>query len=139
MTKQGITYTKIGIGVVAVGLLIYYATRPPVGGSADDPTHGDNDPNFDAHKVAIALRDTMSSTGTDEEEILSILKFVTPEQFDKVFKAFGKWQYNATLGNQINPLGWFTQLPFVDLKGWLKSELSASEYNVLKTKYPKNL
>lgn len=139
MTEQNAKYWKYGIGAAAVLGLIYVATRPNQGGSETDPTSGNNDPNFDAYGVAMDLVDTMATTGTDEEDILDILKFITPAQFNLVFQKFGKRQYNPTLGNQINPLAWFTELDYYDLKFWLKNELSASEYNVLKAKYPQKL
>jgi hypothetical protein len=89
--------------------------------------------------VANALYDAMKETGTDEQEVQSILKYVTPTQFKQVRTAFGTKQYNKTLGNQYNPTAWFDELPFVNLPGWLKSELSTQEYAILRLKYPNDL
>ena len=147
MTPQETKNIKIGVTVAAALLLIYLVTKAPAqdnSGASTDPTgNGDNtSPGtivFNANKVATALYDAMKETGTDEEEVQSILKYVSATQFSKVRTAFGTKQYNKTLGNQYNPLAWFSQLPFVNLPGWLKSELSTSEYAVLRLKYPNDL
>lgn len=139
--KKYLTYGILAIGLAGVGYLIL--KKPDNGGGADDPTgNGSNTPStshFNPKNIADALLDAMKDFGTDEEAILSILKFVSPVQFTAVKKAFGAHQYNSFTGDQINLQAWFTQLPYVNLQGWLKSELSSKEYGILRNKYPKDL
>lgn len=143
MTPQEVKNIKIGIGVV-VGLgIIYLLARKGNDGSGtpNDPTGNGTIINpgtiqFNAKNIANGLYEAMRYTGTDEEEIQALLRTVTQQQFGLVVQAFGKPQYNKTLGNQQNPTAWFDQLPFVGLKDWLKNELSTTEYATLRLKYP---
>jgi hypothetical protein len=139
--KKYLTYGVVILGFAGIGYLIL--KKPDGSGSTEDPTgNGSNTPSttyFNPKNVADALLDAMAETGTDEDAILSILKYITPVQFTAVKTAFGRVQYNKTLGNQINPIAWFTQLPYEPLNVWLKNELSSQEYGVLRNKYPKDL
>jgi len=112
-------------------------------GSAYDPTgngsNGATSPGyvFNAATVASKLKEAMRYTGTDEEAIINALAPVSQAQFGQVITAFKNTAYNPVTGNQYFLL-WQTptlyQLPF-----WLKSELSASRYNILRLKYPSYL
>lgn len=93
---------------------------------------------FNAGHVALALLDAMKTMGTNEQTIFDVLTPVNQVQFGKVVAAFGKRQYNSTTGNQINYFPVY-QLPYVDLKGWLYSELSKENYATLRSKYPNYL
>jgi hypothetical protein len=141
MTVQQSNNLKYGIGAIALIGVVYLAvTSNKGGGATNDPiVNGNNAASFNAQNVANDLLEAMRYLGTDEEEVVSILKYVTQDQFGKVFTAFGKQQYNKTLGNQQNPTAWFDELPFENLKTWLKNELSTEEYNILRLKYPKYL
>jgi hypothetical protein len=133
-------YIKYTLGALAAGFIVYQIVKKPTGGSETDPTQdGGSQPGFNAQKVVTDLLSAMASMGTNEAKVLSTLKYVTPAQFDLVFKAFGRRQYNPISGDQINPFGWFTELEFYDLQQWLEFELSETDYNVLKTKYPNKL
>lgn len=147
MTPQQAKNIKIGVGVVVAGIVLYliFKDKNDGSGSSTDPTgnNGNNAGNptgsvFNANNVVETLYDAMREMGTDEDTIINTLRYVTASQFDVVFQKFGKRQYNKTLGNQynFNPL---SQLPYVDLKGWLQNELSITEYNNLKRKYPTKL
>jgi hypothetical protein len=146
MTPQEIKTTKIVVGGIAGLTILYFLFfNTDNGGGKDDPT-GNGTGNggnvvgtFNAKNVANDLLEAMRNLGTDEDTIIGILRYVNPTQFNAVFSAFGSQQYNATLGNQLNPLAWVNELPFVNLKGWLKSELSPEEYLNLKRKYPTKL
>lgn len=133
-----------GLAIAGGLYMLYKIYTADNGGTPWDPT-GNTSPNphvgsnFNAAKVANDLYEAMRYSGTDEEAIMQTLRYVTQDQFAKVVVAFGEKQYNRTLGNQINPTAWFTELPFVGLAGWLKNELSNSEYHTLKLKYPKYL
>lgn len=143
MTTQ--TQKTVIIGTVGLVVLYLITRKTDNGGVTQDPTGngtgnvGGTTTGFNAKVVAEDLYDAMKYMGTDEDIIIGILKYVSASQFDSVFTAFGRRQYNATLGNQQNPLAWVSQLPYIDLKGWLKSELSEKEYLNLKRKYPTKL
>lgn len=145
MTPQEKKYLQYG-GLALALVVVYFVAfkkKDDTGSTADPTGNGENtNPSgsaFSAKNVADTLLDAMKDLGTDEDAIISILKNISQVQFGAVVTAFGKHQYNATLGNQINPTAWFDQLPYVDLKGWLKSELSSLEYGNLRRKYPKYL
>jgi hypothetical protein len=134
-----------GIALVALGLGYYFFfyNKDNSGGAYNDPTGNGtiNNPgtsNFSAKNIADTLLEAMAKSGTDEDAIIAILKNVNQDQFGLVVKAFQFVQYNDVLGNQIN-FNPFTQLPYRDLKFWLKSELSTKEYGILRLKYPKYL
>lgn len=146
MTVQQSNNIKYGIGAVVLIGVVYLAVTSNKDGNGTDPTGngnnqspGNNTASFNAKNVANDLLEAMRYLGTDEEEIISILKYVTQDQFGKVFVAFGKQQYNKTLGNQQNPTAWFDELPFENLKVWMKNELSTKEYDLLRLKYAKYL
>lgn len=127
---------------LVAGYFLFFKTDN--GGGAEDPTGNGTatagNTTFNAGKTATALLNAMKEMNFSEEtKIISLLKTVTPAQFELVFKAFGTHQYNSTLGNQINPMAWFSELPFVNLQGWLESELSEAEYANLANKYPNRL
>lgn len=128
------TQKKIGLGILAA-IVLYFVTKTPstdtsTGGTDPTGNGGTTQPGvvpFNANTIADGLFDAMDGMGTDEAEIQNLLRTVTPAQFDLVFKAFGK-----------RDKGIFST-DLKDLKYWLKDELSSSEYNALRLKYPKNL
>jgi hypothetical protein len=143
MTPQEKKYLKYGSISLGIGILIYLLfQKSDNGGSINDPTgNGSTTPintSFNANIVAEMLYNAMREMGTNENKIINALRTVTPTQFDLVFKAFGTRQYNSTTGNQYAYLP-FQTLPFVNLQGWLESELSADEYENLRRKYPTKL
>lgn len=145
MTPQEKTYLQYGIAAIALTTVLYFAFSDTTvaNGAGTDPTGNNDGPGgtaaaFNAKNTAEDLYDAMREMGTDEDVVINTLRYVSPGQFILVFKEFGKRQYNKSLGNQYN-LNPFTQLPFVDLKGWLQSELSVAEYANLKRKYPTKL
>jgi hypothetical protein len=133
-----LTYTGIGAALIAAYFLFFNNSEK---GTGIDPTGNGNGgtlsdtPTFNAKNIAEELYNAMREMGTDTKGITQILTPVNRTQFAEVFKAFGKRTYNDVTGNQyqFNP---FVDLPFVDLKGWMYSELSQSEYSLLKLKYP---
>lgn len=138
------TAMYIGGAVLVLGLgYVFFIKKDDTSGAYLDPTGNGTVTNpatssFNAKNIADNLLLAMREGGTDEDVIISELKNVSQTQFALIVKAFGRQQYNATLGNQYNVIP-FTQLPFVDLKGWLKSELSLQEYTNLRRKYPNYL
>ena len=144
MTPEQTKNLKIGAGVVAgLGLLYFLVVKKNdnSGGSQDPTGNGGyipSIPSFSAQKVATALYEDMKDMGTEEEAILEVLKYVNATQFSQVVNSFGNLNYNLTTGDQrnYNPLSPLTKH---GLKVWLKNELSAQEYAILRTKYPYNL
>ena len=133
---------KIALGVAAVGLLGYFAFfHGTISGNGVDQTGNGgtgtngNGSTFNAFDAVQRLYDAMKETGTDEDAVLAVLTRLTPAQFDQVFVRFGSLKYNPLLGNQYGIL----TLDRYDLKGWLKNEISLSEYNVYKRKFPNRL
>ena len=143
MTPQQARNLKIGIGVVAgLGLLYLIFKKSDNGGSGSDNT-GNNGSNvgggsgvFSVKDATAKLYELMRYSGSDEKKIVNFFRYITPVQFAAINKEFGSRQYNKTLGNQINPIGWFTELPFEPLSVWLENELSDSEFENLQRKYP---
>ena len=77
------------------------------------------------------------SLGTQRDIIFEALTTISPNQFNSVVKAFGLKAYNKyTGGEYFAPFQTHTKY---GLKTWLKEELPAKDYTILKTKYPKNL
>ncbi|MEN2415538.1 hypothetical protein [Flavobacterium mesophilum] len=137
MTDTDKKNAKILAGVVAGGLLLYFIFRnkdekfDPTG----NPDYIPPQPIFSAKNIAQTLYEAMKDSGTEEDAIFEALKTVTQAQFTQVVEAFGKKPYNTTTGNQYN-FNPFSDLPKLDLKTWLKEELSVKDYAVLKMKYP---
>ena len=131
MTPQQVENIKIGSAVVATGLILYliFGSKSK-NGVVDPEVTGDPAIPFDARNVAEGLYDAMNRFGTDDNSILELLKPVSPGQFMLVSRAFGMKPYNALLGNDY---GFF--LDKYPLKTWLKKELPASDYAILKNKY----
>ena len=135
MTPEQSENLKLGGAVVAGGILLYllFGTKKDNSGGANDPTqNGTYIPvsTFNAANVAEGLFDAMNRLGTDETAVLEILKTVSSAQFAQVAAAFGFKPYNAWTGNDYG-----FGLNSLPLKAWLKEELSASDYVILKSKY----
>ena len=130
---------NIALGVSVLGIIGYFAFfHGTTTGNGVDPTGngtGNDNSNFNAFRVATDLYDAMKESGTDEDAIVGILTNVSPAQFDLVFKAFGSLAYNPNLGNQWG----IWALDKYDLKGWLKNELSETEYQNQKRKFSNKL
>jgi len=97
--------------------------------------------SFNAKEIAAVLYNAMKEvnfTNTEKRKtIFTTLTGVSQAQFSWVVKAFGSRFYNPTTGN-IYFAFWQTPTKH-PLKTWLKEELSDSDYNLLKSNYPKYL
>lgn len=135
MTPQEIENIKIGAAVVATGLVLYLIFGNKNTSGTPDPTvTGDPTTSFNPQNVADGLYDAMNRLGTDNNAVIELLKTVSPGQFMLVSRAFGLKPYNTWTGNDF---GYF--LSSLPLKGWLKEEVSAADYAILKSKYPNQL
>ena len=133
MTPQETKYIKIGIGVVAVGIVGYLLfSGKDNGGGGTDPTgnNGSVTPTFNANNVRLTLFDAMNQAGTDEDTIIETLRTISQSQFKQVVDAFGLERYSDWLGYKTS-FGTPRNLQY-----WLKAELSSDEYANLKRKYP---
>lgn len=134
---------KIAIGAaVVVGAVVLFKVILPKtdkSGGSEDPTGNGTNTNipgatFNASNVAETLYEAMRKSGTNETKILNALMYVNATQFAQVAVKFGKRSYNTTTGNQINYFP-VSPLPLLPLQVWLESELSETQYNILRTKY----
>ena len=153
MTTQEKKYLKYGGIALGIGAVLWLIFKPNnESGSIDDPTgNGEvlnpNQPGgFNAAKVAndlyeavkdIGFASVISGNGDEKEIIYNILKNVSASTFTKVVTAFGQRYYNPTFGGTY--FAFFSTpekhtLPFI-----LKKELTTSDYNILKQKYPNSL
>lgn len=141
MTEQDkIKYTYIGAGLLAIigGYFLFFNKKDTSSG-AIDPTGNNGNAGgstnvFNAFNVATDIYNAMRTMGTDEETVITLLKTVSQVQFGEVFKAFGILPYNTVTGNQL--FAWGQSVTKYDLKKWLFEELSTTEYNNLRRKYP---
>lgn len=138
MTPQEAKNIKIGIGVAAGIIVLYYLSKSNDNGSDTvDPTGNTNTAGsginvFDANQVRLALFNAMNQVGTDEKKIVQALHYVTPAQFDLVIKAFGKERYSDYFGYKT------ATAEERDLLYWLNAEMSDSdEYENLQRKFRK--
>mgnify|MGYP003405666208 CR=1 FL=1 len=128
--------------VVILGLGVYFLTKKDkngntvLSGNKKYIDEGDINlvPAFSPSQKVALLYDAMNRySGTDETLIFEALTGVTQAQFGLIQKTFGLKNYNRILG--YNTIGG-TKLP---LKTWLKEELSDSDYNLLRKKFPSYL
>lgn len=141
MTPSQNKNLKIAAASAGALLVLYLVFRPKKEKSSlpyDPVTNPNGATGFNASNVALGLLAAMREMGTNEQSVFDILTPINQTQFAKVVAAFGKRQYNSTTGNQINYFPVY-QLPYVDLKGWLRSELSNEMYASLRSKYPNYL
>ncbi|MCL9806807.1 hypothetical protein NAT51_14830 [Flavobacterium amniphilum] len=97
--------------------------------------------SINAKDIATTLYNAMKQanfTNTEKRKtILTTLTGINEAQFSWIVKAFGKRYYNRLTGNTYFAL-WQTPVKH-PLKVWLKEELSDSDYQLLKSNYPKYL
>lgn len=142
LTEQQKKYGLIGLGLLLAGTITYFAFKTPkadAGGTQYDPTGNNGGTTggsagyvFNAVNVADTLHVAMKDSGTDEDAIFNVLAPLSQAQFATVIQKFGNRLYNDTLGNST----WGTPQP---LKHWLKEELSSSDYETLRKKFPNYL
>ena len=137
--KKYATYAATGVAILVIAYFVF-RNKQESGGMLTDPTGNGGDmsqnPNtlpFNAKLVAENLYGYMNKFGTDEEAIIDELTKVNAVQFLQISNAFGRRNYNTLSGGN----DWGGNLQ--PLKVWLKNELSAQEYSVLRLKYPNAL
>ena len=132
----------ISVGVAGLGILLFAISqaRKDKNGNAylDEASETQN---FNGKELATTLYNAMKEanfTNTEKRKtILTTLTGVSQAQFSLVVKAFGNRYYNTLTGNTSFAI-WQTPVKH-PLKVWLKEELSDSDYQLLKSNYPKYL
>jgi hypothetical protein len=132
----------ISFGVAGLGIFLFavFKARKDKKGNAF-LTKGTSIESFNAKEIAEALYNAMKEANFTNSEkrttIFTTLTGVSQAQFSWVIKAFGSRNYNTITGNTYFAY-WQTPTRH-SLKRWLKEELSESDYNLLKSNYPKYL
>lgn len=132
----------ISVGVAGLGILLVAVSQAKKDKNGNAYLNqGTATESFNANEIATVLYDAMKEanfTNTEKRKtIFTTLTGVSQAQFSWVIKAFGSRYYNALTGNTYFAL-WQTPTKH-PLKVWLKEELSDSDYNLLKSNYPKYL
>jgi hypothetical protein len=132
----------IVVGVSGFGVLVFALWQSSKNKQSVAYLDGSySDLSINAKEVATVLYNAMKQanfTNTQKRKtILEALTGVTPLQFAQVIKAFGTRYYNTLTCNTYFAL-WQTPVKH-PLKVWLKEELSAEDYQLLKSNYPKVL
>ena len=130
----------VTVSVVILGLGAYLLTKPDKNGKSilggkgkKFIDEGDVNliPAFSASQKSSLLYEAMNRYGkADRTLIFETLTDVTQAQFGLINKAFGLKNYNSILG--YNTYGGSK----VPLKTWLKDQLSADDYKLLRNKFP---
>ncbi|WNM19279.1 hypothetical protein [Flavobacterium capsici] len=151
MTPQDKKYITYGVGGIAAILLLsaIFKKKNDPSNSTYDPTGNGSVTNannsvFNAKKIADELYNLLRRTGGSSflnpgqtEEVFSLLRTVSQNQFGQLMTAFGKRAYNKFSANDLFLL-WQTPT-YYPLDIILKNELSTDDYNDLKQKYPNYL
>ena len=132
----------ISVGVAGLTILLFsiaQANKTRKGNAYQDGNLTTQ--SINAKGIANTLYNTMKEadfTNTEKRKtILTTLTGINEAQFSWIVKAFGKRYYNRLTGNTYFAL-WQTPVKH-PLKVWLKEELSDSDYQLLKSNYPKYL
>lgn len=138
------TAAKIGISVIGLGALAFallYKSKKVQYTFGNSGTIASTGQLFDAKAIANKLEQAMLMNAsiwdifnnTDEATIYNVLAPLSAAQFYQVIQAFGKRKYNKLTGDDTFAIYTYT------LPQWLKSDLLASEYEVLRVKFPNYL
>ena len=131
----------ISIGIAGLGMFLFAIAQVQKSRNANGYLDGGTSLEFNPKEIAQTLYQAMKEanfTNTEKRKtILTTLTGVPPEVFALVVKAFGNRYYNTLTGNTYFAI-WQTPVKH-PLKVWLKEELSQSDYQLLKSKFPKQL
>ncbi|WP_395074557.1 hypothetical protein [Flavobacterium sp.] len=132
----------ISVGVAGLGILLFAIAQTSKNKNANVYlNHALETENLNVKEQATLLYEAMREvnfTNTEKRKaIFTALTGVTPLQFSLIVKAFGNRYYNTFTGNTSFAI-WQNPVKY-PLKLWLKEELSNSDYQLLKSKYPKYL
>jgi hypothetical protein len=132
----------VSVGFAGLGILfiaIAQAGKSKKGNAFQDGSSASE--SINAKEIATILYNAMKEanfTNTEKRKtILTTLTGINEAQFSWIVKAFGSRFYNKLTGNVYFAL-WQTPVKH-PLKVWLKEELSESDYQLLKSNYPKYL
>jgi hypothetical protein len=144
--KKPLLYIGGAIAVVVIG---YAVVKRLKGGITGESIVGSKfiEQNVDETKTTISdaqaknyaenLFQAFNYTfGTDKGVIESVFSKLNPEDFKKVYNAYGKRSYSALTGGTPSPLTFFWNMENIDLISWLNYELGFGD-GALKSKIRK--
>jgi hypothetical protein len=144
--KKPLLYIGGAIAVVVIG---YAVVKRLKGGITGESIVGSKfiEQNVDETKTTISdaqaknyaenLFQAFNYTfGTDKGVIESVFSKLNPEDFKKVYNAYGKRSYSALTGGTPSPLTFFWNMENLDLISWLNYELGFGD-GALKSKIRK--
>lgn len=148
MKNQNKKILLAGAGIGLIALLLSSSKKDSsTSYGTEDPTGNGSITNanaFSAQKIADDLYNICKKTGRasflnpgQRDEIFSLLKNVSPNQFVQVKQKFGKRAYNRTWNNNYFLIG--TDPTYYPLDIILKDELESEDYATLKQKYKNSL
>jgi len=127
-------YLLLGLIAVLVGVIVYMFTKKD--DQSEVVTAGEN-PNFPTSTLTTPrikllvtqLFDAMDGFGTDEAMIFSALEGLNPNDYKKLYDAWGNKPYDVITGGEA-PFEFISQGG--DLTHWLAFELSVTDINKIK-------
>jgi hypothetical protein len=144
--KKPLLYVGGAIAVVIIG---YAVVKRLKGGIAGESITGSKFIEQDIDETKTTITDAQAKNyaenllqafnytfGTDKGVIDGVFSKLNPEDFKKVYNAFGKRSYSALTGGTPSPLTFFWNMENIDLISWLNYELGVGD-GALKTKIRK--
>ncbi len=144
--KKPLLYVGGAIAVVVIG---YAVVKRLKGGIAGESIVGSKFIEQDVDETKTTITDAQAKNyaenllqafnytfGTDKGVIESVFSKLHPEDFKKVYNAFGKRSYSALTGGTPSPLTYLWNSENLDLISWLNYELGVGD-GALKTKIRK--
>jgi hypothetical protein len=105
------------------------------GGTTENSTITDTEANNYAQQLLDAFNYKVIMYGTDDATILSVFnKLLTPDDFIKVYHAFGEKDYNGYNSPPTGAWSWLDSYEKRNLVYWLQEELSDSTGDEVYTK-----
>lgn len=127
----------VGGAIVAIVLLRKVIKSISSFGSEDRSALRPEEAKVDDSKASISdsqakvyanqLFDSMNGYGTDEDTIKGVFEKITPDDFKKVYNAFGRKPYTSTIiggGTPTSTSMWLGDYQDADLIYWMRKELS---------------
>jgi hypothetical protein len=144
--KKPLLYVGGAIAVVVIG---YAVVKKLKGGIIGESIKGGKFVEQDIDETKTTITDAQAKNyaenlfqafnytfGTDKSVIDGVFSKLNPEDFKKVYNAYGKRSYSALTGGTPSPLTFFWNMENIDLISWLNYELGFGD-GALKTKIRK--
>jgi hypothetical protein len=144
--KKPLLYIGGAIAVVVIG---YAVVKRLKGGITGESIVGSKFIEQDVDETKTTITDAQAKNyaenlfqafnytfGTDKGVIENVFSKLNPEDFKKVYNAYGKRSYSALTGGTPSPLTFFWNMENIDLISWLNYELGFGD-GALKSKIRK--